>query len=61
MALEEKLGQNDVGKAVLASLRPQFVIGQFIRCPVHGVIIAMRQVDGVRMRDYWDVEIRAYS
>ena len=61
MALEEKLAQSDVGKAVLASLRPQFVIGPFIRCPVHGVIMAMRQVDRVRMKDQWDLEIRAYS
>ena len=47
MALEEKLALHEVGKAILASLRPLYVIGPFIRCPVHGVMIAMRQVNGV--------------
>lgn len=50
VALEEELAHSELGKAILDSIRPLYVIGPFIRSPVHGVCLVMRQVNEVLKR-----------
>ena len=47
VALEEELAYSELGKVILDSIRPLYVIGPFIRSPIHGVCLVMRQVNDV--------------
>ena len=47
VALEEELANSELGKVILDSVRPLYVIGPFIRSPIHGVCLVMRQVNDV--------------
>ena len=47
VALEEELAYSELGKDILDSIRPLYVIGPFIRSPIHGVCLVMRQVNDV--------------
>lgn len=40
------LAKSEVGKAIIASARSAYVIGPDLHSPVHGVVLAMRQVEG---------------
>ena len=49
VALEEELAYSEAGQTILNSIRPLYVIGPYIRSPVHGVCLVMRQVDDVNL------------
>lgn len=40
------LAKSDIGKAIIAAARSEYVIGPDLHSPVHGVVLVMRQVEG---------------
>ena len=40
------LAKSDIGKAIIASARSEYVIGPDLHCPVRGIVLVMRQVEG---------------
>ena len=57
VSLEEELAYSELGKAILDSIRPLYVIGPFIRSPIHGVCLVMRQVNDVLKMIGFDIGI----
>ena len=57
VALEEELAYSELGKVILDSIRPLYVIGPFIRSPIHGVCLVMRQVNDVLKMIGFDIGI----
>ena len=57
VSLEEELAYSELGKAILDSVRPLYVIGPFIRSPIHGVCLVMRQVNDVLKMIGFDIGI----